>query len=74
MANGFDPVVFQDHIGADVTLWGHELELGHSTAANGWRWKYDYAYNKARNQPHDSTYILTWGERLQAPGTVVAND
>jgi|GEM_PF-1925969 len=72
IANGFDPIQASNQIKSDVTLYSHEMELGHSTAANGYRWKYSYSYNKINSQPHASSYILTWGERIAADTSATA--
>ncbi|CAG9613805.1 hypothetical protein BACCIP111899_03024 [Bacillus rhizoplanae] len=74
IANGYDPIQASNQIKADVTLYSHEMELSHSTAANGYRWKYGYSYNKIKSQPHSSSYILTWGERIQSDGTVIEDE
>ncbi len=70
IANGFDPIQASNQINADATLYSHEMELGHSTAANGYRWKYGYSFNKINSQPHSSSYILTWGESIRSDSTV----
>lgn len=72
IANGYDPILAAKTIGADMTLYGHEMELGHSTASDGYRWTYDYSYAKISSQPRAASCILTWGERLSVANAVVA--
>lgn len=64
IANGYDPTQAAAIINPEVTIYAHEMELGHSTAADGYRWKYSYSYNKIKSQPHESSFILMWGEKL----------
>lgn len=64
IANGYDPIEASTIVNPKATAYSHQMEMGHSTAPNGWRWKYDYTYNKIQGQPHHASYVLTWGERI----------
>ncbi len=71
IANGYSPTAAVDSIDPDIAWYSHIMELQHSTASNGYRWSYNYSYNKIQNQPHASSIILTWGESLHEAGAVV---
>ena len=46
----------------EATVYDHIMELGHATGQ--YRWSYDFTYNKMKSQPHTSSYVLTWGEKI----------
>ena len=57
--NVFDAV---NKVKPDVTIYDHVMELGHPV--DKYRWSYEFTYDKIKNQPPASSYVLTWGERL----------
>jgi len=71
IANGYNPISTVDTINPDVAWYSHIMELQHSTASNGYRWSYNYSYNKIQYQPHASSIILTWGEKLNEANAFV---
>lgn len=62
VANGLNIFDAVARVHPDDTIYAHEMELGHSISS--YRWSYDFAYDKVNSQPHASTWILTWGERI----------
>jgi hypothetical protein len=54
-----------------LVLPTHCLELGHATTGeHAWRWSYAHALAKVTHLPPERVRLLTWGERLELPGTV----
>ena len=47
----------------DITVYDHAMELGH--AVDKWRWSYEFTCNKIKDLPHASSWVLTWGEKLE---------
>lgn len=55
-----------------ITLASHVLELRHAKDRS--RWSYEFAFNVIKDIPPRDAVIMTWGERLLLPGTVLAKN
>ncbi len=62
IANGLNVFDAVARVKPDATLYAHEMELGHSVG--GYRWSYDFGNKKIQSQPNASSYVLTWGEKI----------
>ncbi len=63
IANGLDIFDAVDQVKPDATIYDHIMEFGHPIGK--YRWSYDFTYNKIERQNHASSYVLTWGEKLE---------
>ncbi len=57
--NIFDVI---DRVKPVATAFDHVMELGHPVGR--YRWSYDFTYNKIKSLPPASSFVLTWGERM----------
>ena len=62
IANGLNVFDAVDRVKPDATIFDHVMEFGHPIGKS--RWSYEFTYNKIQRQSHASSYVLTWGERL----------
>lgn len=64
IANGIDIFETIKRTRPVATVFDHVMELGH--AVGKYRWSYAYTYERIRDIPKDSGFVLTWGEKLVA--------
>jgi hypothetical protein len=60
------------HVAPRLALPAHVLELEHSPhPPHAWRWSFEYGLETVRDFSPAQAPLITWGERILAPGTAL---
>jgi hypothetical protein len=58
------------HVEPAIALPAHVMELEHSPhPPHAWRWPFEYGHQTVAEFPEAKAPLLSWGERILAPGT-----